>query len=178
MGWPRRIEDRIDLPGKERQGNKGKWSRKEEKSKREGGKLKMAGGKVTKWGEELFFSFFFFFFFLAFFFFFFFFFCFSLFKTTEICFGSNKMGISYRKKAFQDGKPEKNQEKLLCPLWKIFLWRNWAHNRLEFTLQQLFCFWLYIFSWDSVNDVMLKKIKVFLKSFTKSKVAYYAEEDL
>ena len=68
----------ADLPGKERQGKKGKWSRKEGNGKREGGKLKMEGGKVIKWSED-------------FFFFFFFFFCLSLFKSTEICFGSTKM---------------------------------------------------------------------------------------
>ena len=62
---------------------------KKENQKREGGKLKLEGGKVTKWkwGED-----------------FFFFFCFSLFKTTEICFGSTKMGIFYRKKEFHTGK--------------------------------------------------------------------------
>ena len=31
-------------------------------------------------------------------------FCFLLFKTTEICFGSTKMGIFYRKKAFHTTK--------------------------------------------------------------------------
>ena len=35
---------------------------------------------------------------------FFFFFCFSLLKTTKICFGSTKMGIFYREKAFHAGK--------------------------------------------------------------------------
>ena len=33
-----------------------------------------------------------------------FFFCFSLLKMTEICFGSTKMGIFYREKAFHAGK--------------------------------------------------------------------------
>ena len=47
---------------------------------------------VRKRGEDLFF------------FFFFFFFCFSLLKTTKICFGSTKMGIFYREKAFHAGK--------------------------------------------------------------------------
>ena len=41
--------------------------------------------------------------------FFFCFVCFSLLKTTEICFGSTKMGIFNREKAFHAGK--KNQEK-------------------------------------------------------------------
>ena len=31
-------------------------------------------------------------------------FCFSLLKTMEICFGSTKMGIFYREKAFHVGK--------------------------------------------------------------------------
>ena len=50
----------------------------------------------------------------------FFFFCFSLFKTTKICFGSTKMEIFYREKTFHAGE-NKNQEKWLCPLRKIFL---------------------------------------------------------
>ena len=53
----------------------------------------MEGGKVPKWGEDLFF--------------FFFFFCFSLFKTTKICFGSTKLEIFYcstGKKAFHTRK--------------------------------------------------------------------------
>ena len=57
----------ADLPGKERQGKKGKWSKKE-------------GGK--RGGEDFFI-----------FFIYLFFFCFSLLKTTEICFGSTNMGI-------------------------------------------------------------------------------------
>ena len=62
---------------------------KEGKSK-EGGKLKMEGGKSNKMRRGLFF--------------FFFFFCFSLFKTTKICFGSTKMGIFYQEKTFHAGK--------------------------------------------------------------------------
>ena len=42
--------------------------------------------------------------------FFFFFFCFSLFKKTEICFGSTKMGIFYREKAFHAGKKIKKND--------------------------------------------------------------------
>ena len=39
----------FDLPGKEREGKKGKWRRKEKKSKkREGGNLEMEGGKMAK----------------------------------------------------------------------------------------------------------------------------------
>ena len=50
--------------------------------------MKMEGGKVTKWGEDLFF-----FFFLLF-----------TFQTTKICFGSTKMEIFYQEKAFHAGK--------------------------------------------------------------------------
>ena len=70
--------------GKEKYGKGVKLRRKEgkkENCKREGGKLEIEVGEVIKRGEDLFF------------FFFFFFFCFSLLKTTEICFGSTKMGI-------------------------------------------------------------------------------------
>ena len=60
------------------------------KLRRKGGKLEMEAGKRQKkrWGP----------------FFFFFFFCFSLLKTTKICFGSTKMEIFYREKAFHAGK--------------------------------------------------------------------------
>ena len=50
-GCPPETSDReisADLPGKERQGKKGKWGKKKENRKREGGKLKMYGRKVTK----------------------------------------------------------------------------------------------------------------------------------
>ena len=65
---------------------------KKKNCKREGGKLKMEGGKSWKMIRG---PFFFFFFFL-----FLFFVCFSLWKTTKICFGATKMGIFYREKAF------------------------------------------------------------------------------
>ena len=42
---------------------------------------------------------------------FFFFFCLSLFKTTKICFGSTKMEIYYREKAFHAGKKKKKKKK-------------------------------------------------------------------
>ena len=63
----------------------GNGAEKNENCKREGGKLKMEGGKVPKWGAD-----FFFFFFL-------------LFKTTKICFGCTKMEISYREKRYHAG---------------------------------------------------------------------------
>ena len=83
----------ADLPGKERQGEQVKWSRKEGKLKRGSEKLKMEGGNVTKLGEVFFF-----------FLFYFFFLCFSLFKMTEVCFGCIKIGIFYSEKAFTSGK--------------------------------------------------------------------------
>ena len=74
---------------------------KKENRKREGEKLKMEGGKVTKWGEDPFF----------------FFFSFSLFKATEICFGSTKMGIFYREKTFHAWKKIRKNE--FAPLKNI-----------------------------------------------------------
>ena len=58
--------------------------------KRKGGKLKMEGGKFQM-TRRLFFCG-----------------CFSLFKTTEICFVSTKMGIFYWEKAFHAGKKQEN----------------------------------------------------------------------
>ena len=63
----------------------------------------MEVGKVIKRGEDLFF----------------FFFAFSLLKTTEICFGSIKMRIFYREKAFHARKKVKKNyfapsEKYAC----------------------------------------------------------------
>ena len=48
---------------------------------------------------------------------FFFFFCFSLLKTTEICFGSTQTGIFYREKHFTPGK--KSGKMTLPPLKNI-----------------------------------------------------------
>ena len=80
----------------------------------------MEVGKVIKRGEYLFF----------------FFFCFSLLKTTEICFGSTKMEISYREK--KHFTPGKKAGKWLCPIRKICLLRPCA-GLFECTLQ-----WLHI----------------------------------
>ena len=101
----------------------------------------MEGGKVTKWGEDFFFLLllllFFFvvvvvcfvvfiFCFYFFFFGFWFFFSFSLFKTTEMCFGSTKMEVfSWEKKQKNISRREKNLEKWLCTLRKIFLFFPW-----------------------------------------------------
>ena len=67
---------------------RGKEKREKEwKLRRKGGNLEIEAGKRYKkrWGP-------------------FFFFCFSLLKTTKICFGSTKMVIFYREKAFHAGK--------------------------------------------------------------------------
>ena len=53
--------------------------------------MRMEGGKVTKCGEDFFFPACFCF-------------CYSLFKTTEICCGSTKIGIFYWEKVFHAGK--------------------------------------------------------------------------
>ena len=95
----------ADLPWKERQERKEKWSGKEGKFKREGvnnwkwkGKMyEMSRGPffslVTFWNHWKFFA-----------------------------LGSTKMGNFYQEKAYFT--PGKNQEKWLCPLWKIFLLRH------------------------------------------------------
>ena len=111
----------ADLPGKERQGEKGNWGWKEGKLKK--GRWKLENGrrksyKMRTWGED----------------FFFFFFSFSLFKTTEICFRSTKMGIFYREKIhFPPWKKIKKNyfapsEKYssYAPVWKI-----WYKNSTE-----------------------------------------------
>ena len=76
--------------------------KKKENRKKEGGKLKMEGGNVTKRGED-FFVLFLFLFFVSDLLLLLLLFC-SLFKRTEICFGSTKMEIFYRRKAFYAGK--------------------------------------------------------------------------
>ena len=93
----------ADLPGKKRQGKKGKEVKVEKKRRKTVKGQKLQNEDKMRRG---------------------FFFCLSLFKTTKICFGSTKMEIFYREKSilFQ----EKNQEKWLCPLRKIFLLRPWV----------------------------------------------------
>ena len=96
-------------------GGKENWKiqkkRRKIKKKRESGKLKMERGKVSKWGEDFFVSFFFFFFF--------FFFLLFTFQNHWNLFWIYQNGNFLLGKAFHAGK--KNQEKWLCPLWKIFL---------------------------------------------------------
>ena len=84
-----------DLPGKERQRNRENGEEKKENRNWEGGKLKMKGGKLQN--EER--TYFFFF---------------SLFKTTEICFGSTKIGL------FSTGKSISRREKI--NLLRLCLW--------------------------------------------------------
>ena len=79
----------------------------------------MEGGKSNKMRRGLFS-----FFFLSFFFFFFF-FCFSLFKTTKICFGSTKMGIFYQEKSFHAGK---KSGKITLPPFKSILRKPLIHG--------------------------------------------------
>ena len=80
-----------------------------------------------------------------------FFFCFSLFKTTQICLRSTKMGIFYWEKAFYTRK--KFKEKWLCPLWKIFL----------------LCPWILINPWSSIvyTQERVRNPASFLKSGKK-----------
>ena len=106
-------------PARKREARKkGKMEKKRRKiKKKEGGKLKMEeeNYKMSKG---------------PFFFFFFFFFCFSLFKTTEIW---NLFWV-YQNGNFLPGKSisrrEKNLEKWLCPLWKIFPICPWVWSKL------------------------------------------------
>ena len=119
-GCPQRLlTGKFLLTHREKRGKeKGKrgenWEEKNENCKREGGKVEMEVGKVIKSGEDLFF--FFFLFFLS---------CFSLLKTTKICFGFTKMGISTGKKHFTPGKksgkmtlpPQKNMPVTPLPSW-------------------------------------------------------------
>ena len=95
------------------------WRRKEGKSKKGRWKIENGRGKcykmrMRKWGKDYFFSFLFFFF------------CFSLFKTTEICFGSTETGIFYREKSISRREKIKKND---CPLCKIFLLRLWEDPR-------------------------------------------------
>ena len=90
-GPPRLLTGKFLLMYREKRGKENIENvaeRKENNVKRKGGKLKeklkMEGGKSEKNRRGPFL-----------FIFFFFFFCFSLFKTTEICFRSTKMGIFY-----------------------------------------------------------------------------------
>ena len=98
-----RREISADLPGKERQGNmEKKRKEKKENKKREGGKLKIEGGKGRKWGEDLFF-----------------FFAFHFSKPLKFGLGVPKWEFSYQEKAFHTGK--KKSGKINLPPWKIFL---------------------------------------------------------
>ena len=117
----------ADLPGKKRQGKKGKGVKIEKKRR------KIVKGKVKNWKWKvesykmrrgLFF-----------------FFCFSLFKTTKICFGSTKLEIFYREKALHTRKKiRKNDfapsEKFSCyaPAYRIH-WEISMTQRKSCTLK-------------------------------------------
>ena len=119
----------IATSGKERQGKKGtwawwgKWSRKEGKSKQGRWKIENERRKSYKMRRGLFF---FCFCFFVFCFCFLFLFCFVFFTFQNQCW--NLFWV-YQNRNFLPGKSisrwEKNQEKWLCPLWKIFLLRLW-----------------------------------------------------
>ena len=110
----------ADLPGKKRQGKKGKGGRMEKKRK------KIVKKKVENWkwkegklqNEET----------ILFFFFF------PLFKMTKICFGSTKMDIFYWEKSISHR--EKNQEKWLCPFRKICLLSPWLWHTFNWHPQE------------------------------------------
>ena len=88
----------ADVSGKKRQGKKGKGVKIEKRRWEIGnGSRKTSENEVRT--------------------FFFFFFCFSLLKTTKICFGSTKMGIFYRENAFHAGK--KNRKNDFAPSEKF-----------------------------------------------------------
>ena len=89
---------------------------KKENCKKEGGKLKMEGRKVRKWGFLLLLLLFF-----SFFFFFFFFWLLFTFQNDQNLFWVYQNGNFLPEKAFH--AREKNQEKWLCPLRKNFLLR-------------------------------------------------------
>ena len=134
-------ENRGNGVEKEENGKKGRWEKKLENWKWKEGKLESAWPK-----DPVFFVFCFWFCFFWFcfvflfvfnyyyyyyyyyyyifylFIYFSFYLFFSLFKSTEICFGSTTMGIFTGKK---------NQEKWLCPLWKIFLLCPFVYTLLQ-----------------------------------------------
>ena len=131
----------ADLPGKRGKEKTGKWRRKKKRKSKQG-RWKMENGKrkshKMRWGH---------------------FFFFSIWKTSEICFGSTKMVIVYREKAFY---ARKYQIKWLCTLWKIFLLRPCLCLLLFFVsfLDLTVCIWpftvsksnlLYPLFWPSVT---------------------------
>ena len=106
-----------EMRGKDKREN-GAERRKIEKKKVENWKWKEE--KVIKWGEDFFCVFFVFVFVL---FCFVFFFAFHFSKPLKSVLGQLKWEFSTRKRHFTPGK---NQEKLLCPLLKVFLWSPWS----------------------------------------------------
>ena len=103
-GCPPDTSDReiisADLPGKERQGKMGKWRWKEGKFKKGRWKIENGRRESYKMRRRLFF------------------FAFLFSKPLKFVLGLPKWKFSTGKKHFTPGK--KNQEKWLCPLWKIF----------------------------------------------------------
>ena len=125
--------------GKEERENGAERKENRKKGKRKGRKLKMDGKKLQNEERT---------------------FCFSLFKTTDICFGSTKIGIFYREKSFHAGK--KIMKNYFCSLWKIFLLRPCLTQKCE-TYQEISKRrWKrkkkYSFG-GNINDAALKMIK-------------------
>ena len=83
------------------------WEEKKENCKMEGGKFEMEVGKVLRTC---------------------FLFCFSLLKTTKICFGCTKMGIFYPEKTFHAGK-------------KIWKWNDFAPSEKIYLLRPCYMDW-------------------------------------
>ena len=103
------------------------------------------------------------------FFFFFFFFCFSLLKMTKICFGSTKMGIFYREKAFHVGKKIRKDdfapsEKYACyaPVVHYILFVRWAYSVLFFHL--LYHFFPLSHKMYTVREIVLSLKQTVFKS--------------
>ena len=125
-------------PGKQEARKKGKMEEKRRKIKkgkrRKIEKGKMEGGKVTKWAEKTFF----FFFFLLF-----------TFKSHWNLFWIYQNGNFILGKSISHR--EKNQEKWLCPLWKIFLFRPVGITCYQCTPRMLVYSLVYSSVWALAN---------------------------
>ena len=146
----------ADLPGKERQGKRGQWRRKEGKSKKGRWKIENGRGKSYKMRRgPLCFFFCFVLFLFVFCLFFFFFFAFHFSKPLKFVLGLPKWEFSIGEKHFTPGK--KNQEKWLCPLWKIFLLRLCLctsvkrHSWFFKSWWCLICYIMDMFGWMNVK---------------------------
>ena len=89
-----------------------------------------------------------------------FFFFFLLFKTTEICFGSTKMGIFYREKAFHVGKKIRKND--FAPSVKYFSYTPaWSWTIMyKFTHCVIFCVWF-----DRMKEQCQEKVTAVLNVY-------------